>query len=127
MQQVRILSKAERRVTDLFIRGLSQKQIAERLRVSRHTVHTHLKNIYQTLGIHSETEYTRYALLQKIRDLRTALMKAETNAEINLIILADADLIEEVPGLWKMVKLARNRIRRLRKETLLNTELIFKN
>ena len=37
----------------LVARGLSNREIAERLVVSEHTVHRHLANIYARLGVSS--------------------------------------------------------------------------
>ena len=53
---VEILSVREREVLSLLAQGCSDKNIAEKLFISRGTVHKHLKNIYGTLGVHSRTE-----------------------------------------------------------------------
>jgi pSer/pThr/pTyr-binding forkhead associated (FHA) protein len=50
------LSAAQRRVFDLLLAGLSEKQAAARLKVSRHTVHTHVRQIYRVLGVRSRAE-----------------------------------------------------------------------
>lgn len=50
------LSAAQRRVLDLALAGLVEKQIAHRLNISRHTAHNHLRSIYRTLGVHSRAE-----------------------------------------------------------------------
>lgn len=51
-----LLSAAERRVFDLLLEGLAEKQVAQRLNISRHTVHNHLREIYRTLDVHSRSE-----------------------------------------------------------------------
>ena len=42
--------------------GLSNDEIAEKLHLSRHTVHAHLTNIYSKLGVSSRAGATRYAV-----------------------------------------------------------------
>lgn len=50
------VSSRELDVLKLLAQGCSDKKIAEILVVSRETVHTHLGNIYNKLGVHSRTE-----------------------------------------------------------------------
>ena len=45
------LTFAEREVLALLLRGLSEKDIAEIMHLSFHTVHTHIKHIYETFGV----------------------------------------------------------------------------
>jgi DNA-binding NarL/FixJ family response regulator len=52
-------------------KGLSNKQIAERLSLSTHTVTTHRRNIASKLGIHSTAELTIYAIANKLVDIDT--------------------------------------------------------
>jgi FlaA1/EpsC-like NDP-sugar epimerase/DNA-binding CsgD family transcriptional regulator len=54
------LSKSEMRVARLLAWGFTQKEIADRLFISPLTVQAHLKNIYRELGIHKETDLTRW-------------------------------------------------------------------
>ena len=42
-----------RPVLALLLRGLSEKQAAERLGLSRHTVHQYVKMLYKLLGVNS--------------------------------------------------------------------------
>lgn len=53
-----LLSARERQVASLAAAGLATKEIGLKLspRVSAGTVKTHLKDIYQKLGIHSRAE-----------------------------------------------------------------------
>ena len=53
---VRGLSKREQEVMNLFGGGLSEKAVAKSLGISEHTVHTHIKNIHQTLDVHNRIE-----------------------------------------------------------------------
>lgn len=50
------LSRREREVLQILVRGHSYQEIAERLFVSIETVRTHVRNIYRKLGVHSWTE-----------------------------------------------------------------------
>ncbi len=44
-----VLSQRERNILKCIEQGLSYKEISLRLRISAHTVHTHIKNIYEKL------------------------------------------------------------------------------
>lgn len=59
------LSEAQRRVLDLALTGLVEKQIARRLNISRHTAHNHLRNIYRILDVHSRGELLAQVLPQR--------------------------------------------------------------
>ena len=53
---VEMLSEREVEVLKLLAQGCSDKKIADTLVVATQTVHTHLKNIYGKLEVHSRTE-----------------------------------------------------------------------
>ena len=53
---VDLLSPAQRHVFDCLLEGIQEKQIAERLFVSPHTVHNHVKDIYRILDVHSKSQ-----------------------------------------------------------------------
>jgi DNA-binding NarL/FixJ family response regulator len=55
------LTARELEVLGLLAAGRSNKAIAEALVVSPSTVHQHVINIYQKLGVHSRTEAAGYA------------------------------------------------------------------
>ncbi len=50
------LSEAQSRVLRLLLAGHAEKKVAEELNLSPHTVHTHVKNIYRVLGVHTRAE-----------------------------------------------------------------------
>lgn len=50
------LSPRERQLLKLVDEGLTYKQISDRLHVSPHTVHSHIKNIYEALHAKSRAE-----------------------------------------------------------------------
>jgi DNA-binding CsgD family transcriptional regulator len=51
-----LLTTAQMRVLDLVKDGLSEKQIASRLGLSRHTVHNHIRRIYEAFDAHTRAE-----------------------------------------------------------------------
>lgn len=55
------LSPAEKRVMALVYEGLTEDEIGERLKLSPLTIHTHVRNAYSRLGIHSKGEFIKYA------------------------------------------------------------------
>jgi DNA-binding CsgD family transcriptional regulator/tetratricopeptide (TPR) repeat protein len=55
------LTQTEWRVADLVTAGATNRQVAQRLSVSPHTVNTHLRNIYGKLGIRSREQLTLIA------------------------------------------------------------------
>ena len=58
----RTLTDAELRVAELVAGGLTNRNIAEYLNLSPHTVDAHLKHIYTKLDIHSRVDLTVLAL-----------------------------------------------------------------
>lgn len=59
------LTPAERKVSDLVARGLSNAAVAAELLVSEHTVASHLKHIYVKLGLASRVELASAVLRAK--------------------------------------------------------------
>lgn len=51
-----VLTKAEKRVLDQVLDGFGEKEIAEKLFLSQHTVHDHVKAIYRKLKVKSRPE-----------------------------------------------------------------------
>ncbi len=60
------LTERETEVLTSLVHGLSNKEIAESLNISIHTVITHRKNITAKTGIRSESGLTIYAISKKI-------------------------------------------------------------
>jgi two-component system response regulator NreC len=58
------LSRREREVCDLVLRGLSNQAVAEALCISIKTVETHRARINQKLGVHSTGQLIRLAAMQ---------------------------------------------------------------
>ena len=63
------LSQREKEIIRCVVRGLSNKEIAEELFISVHTVITHRRNIARKLEIHSPTLLTVYAIVNKLVDI----------------------------------------------------------
>ncbi len=55
------MTDAERRVAQLVAEGLANREVAERLFLSRYTVETHLKHVFAKLGIASRAELAAVA------------------------------------------------------------------
>ena len=62
------LSERERDVLVLVAKGMANKEIADRLNISIHTVMSHRKNITHKTGIKSVAGLTVYALLNNLLD-----------------------------------------------------------
>lgn len=60
------LTDREREILELLTEGYLQKQIAAELDISRHTVDTHLRNIYGKLHVHSRTAAVAKALQERL-------------------------------------------------------------
>jgi transcriptional regulator of acetoin/glycerol metabolism/DNA-binding CsgD family transcriptional regulator len=56
------LTDTEHTITDLVAQGLTNRQIAERVFVSRHTVDFHLRSIFRKLDVSSRIELTRQVI-----------------------------------------------------------------
>jgi len=63
------LSQREKEIVTLVVKGLTNKEIADKLFLSIHTVITHRRNIARKLDIHSSTGLTIYAIVNKLVDL----------------------------------------------------------
>lgn len=63
------LSQREKEIVALVVKGMTNKEIADKLYLSVHTVITHRRNIARKLEIHSATGLTIYAIVNKLVDL----------------------------------------------------------
>lgn len=66
---VETLSEREREIVRWVAHGLSNKEIADKLSLSFHTITTHRRNISEKLNIHSTAALTIFALVHKIIDI----------------------------------------------------------
>ncbi|MDR2361214.1 MAG: response regulator transcription factor [Prevotellaceae bacterium] len=67
-----LLSAREKEVIVGVIKGMTNKQIADKLCLSVHTVITHRRNISSKLQIHSAAGLTIYAIVNKLVDMDEA-------------------------------------------------------
>ncbi len=50
------LSRRQRETLELLLAGNAEKQIAARLKISRHTVHVYVKSLYKRFDVNSRPE-----------------------------------------------------------------------
>lgn len=65
----RHLTARERQVLALLVQGVSSKQLAERLYLSRNTIRTHVQNICSKLQVHSRLEAVAFAVRYGMFDM----------------------------------------------------------
>ena len=69
-EPVETISEREKDIIRCVASGKSNKEIAEELFISPHTVATHRRNINEKLGIHSSAGLTIYAIIHNIIDAK---------------------------------------------------------
>lgn len=69
------LSQREKEILGYVVKGLTNKEIAEKLYLSVHTVITHRRNITRKLQVHSAAGLTIYAIVNKLVDISEVKMK----------------------------------------------------
>jgi DNA-binding CsgD family transcriptional regulator len=62
------MTKSELAVAELVANGLTNREIAERLFVSPHTVNTHLRHVFAKLQVHSRVDLTRLSTERNSED-----------------------------------------------------------
>ena len=63
-------SNREREIIVCVVKGMTNKEIADQLRLSIHTVITHRRNISNKLQIRSAAGLTIYAIVNKLVDIK---------------------------------------------------------
>ena len=64
------MTEAQLNVLQLLLKGMAEKQVAESLFISQHTVHSHVKQIYRVLGVQSRAELMALYLSQMNKQFR---------------------------------------------------------
>lgn len=65
------LTKRQQQVLQLLLQGQKEQVVAQALRLSVNTVHTHVKNIYKQLGVQSRAMLMAKFILSPIAKRRT--------------------------------------------------------
>ena len=60
------LTPRQTEILELICEGMTEREIAENLGISHHTVHVHKNNIMQTLHLHSKVDLVKYAVQHKL-------------------------------------------------------------
>jgi DNA-binding NarL/FixJ family response regulator len=64
-----LLSSREKQILQMFVEGISNQEIADKLFISIRTVESHKNHIMQKLGIKSIVELIKYAIRNKIANI----------------------------------------------------------
>lgn len=64
------LSAREKEIVVCVVKGMTNREIAEHLFISAHTVITHRRNIARKLQVHSASALTIYAIVNKLVELK---------------------------------------------------------
>ena len=67
------ITPRQREVLQLVVTGLTMKEVAAQLNLSRRTVETHKYDLMETLGVHSTTELVHYAIRHHLVDECTCM------------------------------------------------------
>jgi DNA-binding NarL/FixJ family response regulator len=78
--RVRTLTSREREVLGLLTCGLATRRIAQELRLTYHTVRTHIRNLLIKLGVHSQLEAVHFALEHAVVEARGSLARERRSA-----------------------------------------------
>lgn len=68
-EEQQTLSSREKEIVVCVVKGMTNREIADRLFLSTHTVITHRRNIARKLQIHSASGLTVYAIVNKLVEL----------------------------------------------------------
>ena len=68
-EEQQVLSLREKEIVVCVVKGLTNREIADKLYLSTHTVITHRRNIARKLQIHSASGLTIYAIVNKLVEL----------------------------------------------------------
>ncbi len=77
----RELSQREKEIIVYVVKGMTNKQIADALYISTHTVIAHRRNISSKLQIHSSSGLTIYAIVNKLVNLAEVKRSITQNTE----------------------------------------------
>ena len=90
--ELQILSKREHEVVAALIEGLSNREIAERLNLSRHTVKNHIFRVFEKLGVSSRFELMATLGRRKSATSASASSQKPSDADVQSSLLAAAEV-----------------------------------
>lgn len=64
------VTKRERAIIDWLVCGATAREVAAELRLSLHTVRTHIRNVYAKLGVANRIELVRWRDNQRVPEER---------------------------------------------------------
>ncbi len=73
-EEQQMLSSREKEIVICVVKGMTNREIADKLFLSTHTVITHRRNIARKLQIHSASGLTIYAIVNKLVELNEIKM-----------------------------------------------------
>ena len=76
-EEAQNLSSREKEIVVCVVKGMTNREIADRLCISAHTVITHRRNIARKLQIHTPSGLTIYAIVNKLVELSEISPKSE--------------------------------------------------
>lgn len=76
------LTEAQRRLLPLLLSGLTEKEIAQHLHRSHHTVHTHAREIYRALGLSGRRDFLSRCVLGNLRSQTQGSAFADALAQV---------------------------------------------
>jgi DNA-binding CsgD family transcriptional regulator len=97
-----------RQVAELFLEGLSEKQVAYRLGISRHTVHDYAKVLYRSLGVESRGEFFCRVVRACIRP--DPLPSSELAAALRVINRSMAQAAKSLSEARRLARLLQERV-----------------
>jgi DNA-binding NarL/FixJ family response regulator len=71
--QFSTITQRQIEILKLICDGLTEKEIAEQLKISHHTVHVHTTNIMKALDLHTKADLIMYGIREGIVPLRTGV------------------------------------------------------
>lgn len=79
-EEQQVLTPREKDIVICVVKGLTNKEIADELFLSTHTVITHRRNIAKKLQIHSPAGLTIYAIVNKLVELKDIKQNIDPNS-----------------------------------------------
>jgi len=92
---MRLLTKREEEVMRLVAEGLQNREIAEELKLSEHTIKNYLFHIFDKLGVSSRVELVLYAV-SSAKSVQTAAVQSDKQERKPVASVKIADKVSTV-------------------------------